>query len=134
MTREEFDRLDLYEQVLVLQTDDAFEELNELIENYYSIHDQESFDNYITSEIRETLYYNSWRDIAYCLSHLKDNVGYEDGYVFNGCDEGWDDFEILTERDMRRIMDEFSDTEEYAIAFDVTPEEVTFEGIEELIA
>ena len=134
MTREEFDRLDLDEQVWVLQTDDAFEELNELIENYYSIHDQESFDNYIDSEIRESLYYSNWRDIACCLSNLKDNVGFDDGYVFNGCDDSWDEFEILTERDMRRIMDEFSDTEEYAIAFDTTPEEVTFEGIEELIA
>lgn len=135
MTREEFNELSLEQQIYTLETDADFEGLKTIIENDYDIYDTEDFlYNYIDEQIIELLRRNSWQTLAEWLRCLYDNVGYHDGFIYKGCGYRWDDFEPLDEYVLSDIINQYSDTDEYAEAF--PPEEeksLSFEGVEELI-
>lgn len=135
MTREEFNELSLADQLDVLESDDDFEGLKELIDNDFDIYDTEILTSYVDEQIADHLLWNNWQNLAECLRCLYDNVGYHDGFVIKAYEDGWDDFEPLDEIRLADIIDQYSDTDEYAEAFQ--PEEersLSFEGVEELIA
>lgn len=134
MTREEFNELSLADQLDVLESDDDFEGLKELIDDDFDIYDTEILTSYVDEQIADHLRWNSWQNLAECLRCLYDNVGYHDGFVCKGYDEGWDEFETLDETLLADIIDQYSDTDEYAEAFQPEKEEITFDGVEELIA
>ena len=135
MTREEFNELSLVYQIYTLETYDDFEGLKDRIDNDFDIYDTEYFSSYMDEQIEECLRWNNWQVLAECLRYLYDNVGYHDGFVIKAYEDGWDDFEPLDEIRLADIIDQYSDTDEYAEAFQ--PEEersLSFEGVEELIA
>jgi len=135
MTRKEFDELSLEQQIYTLETDDDFEGLKDLIGSDYDIYDTEIFSSYVDEQIADHLRWNSWQNLAECLKFLYDNVGYHDGFVYKGYDEGWDEFETLDEYTLADIINQYSDTDEYAEAFQPEKERsLSFEGVEELIA
>ena len=134
MTRKEFNELSLADQLDILESEDDFEGLKELIGNDFDIYDSEYFSSYIDEHATEHLRWNNWQDLAECLSNLLSNVGYHDGYVIKAYEDGWDDFETLDESMLADIIDQYSDTDEYAEAFPPEEEEITFDGVEELIA
>ena len=134
MTREEFNELSLVDQIYTLETEDDFEGLKDRIGNEYDIYDSEYFSSYMDEQIEEQLRWSSWQNLAEGLRFLYDNVGYHDGFVYKGYDEGWDEFETLDETLLADIIDQYLDTDEYAEAFQPEKEEITFDGVEELIA
>lgn len=134
MTREEFERLPFDEQVWRFLDSDLWN--YSVCDDWEIIHTDEIPDR-IEDGVINTLREYGVVDLYRSLNQIVRAIDEHDEFVYwNRC-EWWDDMVPLRERDLLSIIDEYSDDEYYESFFEAEPpeeEDLSFEGVEELIA
>ena len=135
MTREEFERLPFDDQVSIFLDSDLWN--YSVCDAWEIIHTDEIPDR-IEDGVIDTLREYGVADLYQSLDRIVHAINGHNGFVYwNRYDEWWDDMAPLRARDLLEIIDSYSDDEYYAEFFEAgQPEEedLSFEGIEELIA
>ena len=136
MTRKEFERLPLNDQISIFLDSDLWN--FSVCDDWEIIHTDEIPDR-IEDGVIDTLREYGVADLYHSLDRVVNAIdGWYDGFMYwNRYDEWWDDMAPLTQQRLSDIIDEYSDDEYYESFFEEeSPEEedLSFEGIEELIA
>lgn len=131
MTREEFDRLQFAEQINFLARSKLWDEINK----FYHVIDRSELNDEVYEGIDFYIREFGWFNTMRALNKLDSNIG--DSrlvYRFNTqyeCECCWCEFKAFNKSSLAMILDEFSDDDYYKELFE---EEMTFDGVEELIA
>lgn len=134
MTRAEFERLPFDDQISTFLDSDLWG--YSVCDSWEIIHTDEIPDR-IEDWVIDTLREYGVADLYRSLDRVVHSISGHTGYVYwDTYNEWWDDMAPLREDDLLRILDEYSDDEYYAEFFEAEPseEEVSFDGVEELIA